>query len=135
MRLPSDAHENGACCGACEFAGRVESGELEPPEPGARLAPNQSYQLVVTLNGSIDVYPLSAAPCKIGRSPQNDVTIHSGKVSRWTCEISQTDQGVHLRDVGSSCGTYVNGEKIDETLLGQGDKIYLADAILEVIRA
>lgn len=139
MRLPPGPsqldHESGACCGACEFAERVASGAVKLPEPGELLEPEGRYRLTVNHRGQASTTALDADRVTIGRSPQNDVAISSAVVSRRTCEITKTDRGLLLRDVGSSCGTYVNGNRVDRALLRWGDKIYLGDAVLEVVGA
>ncbi len=139
MRLPPSLsqldHENGACCGACALAERVTSGEVKLPEPGEPLAPGGRYILTISRQGAVSTHALDADRVTIGRSPQNDVAIPSAGLSRWTCEIVRTDEGLLLRDVGSTCGTYVNGNRIDRALLRWGDKIYLVDSVLEVVGA
>jgi len=60
----------------------------------------------------------------IGRRQDCNVRIPLADVSRKHCRLVKTDDGITLEDLGSSNGTYHNGEKITEpTPLSPGDKI------------
>lgn len=41
--------------------------------------------------------------------------------------------GVSLRDAGSGCGTFINGEKISQSLLRQQDKVFIGNSVLRII--
>ncbi len=58
----------------------------------------------------------------IGRSADADITIPDGTVSRRHCALQLTPEGALLLDLGSSGGTYVNGERVKERQLAVGDK-------------
>jgi pSer/pThr/pTyr-binding forkhead associated (FHA) protein len=58
----------------------------------------------------------------VGRSPDADITIPDGTVSRRHCALQLTPDGALLIDLGSSGGTYVNGERVKEQQLAVGDK-------------
>jgi hypothetical protein len=49
----------------------------------------------------------------IGRSAECNLRIASKEVSRKHCRITLSDDGVMVRDLGSSNGTFVNGYKLD----------------------
>lgn len=56
---------------------------------------------------------LGAMPVKIGRAPDNQVTIADDlKASRHHAEIRQMGNGYCIVDVGSTSGTFVNGQPI-----------------------
>jgi phosphoserine phosphatase RsbU/P len=61
----------------------------------------------------------------IGRSSNNSLVLGHMGVSRSHAEVVFQDGKYHLRDLGSKLGTYVNGVKVEETLLGNGDRIQL----------
>jgi len=56
----------------------------------------------------------SSRPLLIGRSPQADVTIDSASASWSHVTVEQEGEGVRIKDAGSTNGTFVDGEKIDE---------------------
>lgn len=61
----------------------------------------------------------------IGRRQDCDLCIPLMVISRRHCEVNM-DQGVlTVRDLGSRNGTFVNGERIDETILDPGDEIQI----------
>ena len=48
----------------------------------------------------------------VGRSPQNDIVIDNKNVSSSHARFKILNNEIILEDVGSTNGTYVNGEKI-----------------------
>lgn len=68
----------------------------------------------------------------IGRGRRNDLQLAAdGKLSRHHCTFVVGPLGVRVRDNNSSNGTMVNGELVDERLLGDGDRITVGDTTLE----
>ena len=59
----------------------------------------------------------------IGRSSKADIQIDQEAVSRNHCKIINTGKSIMLRDLGSTNGTYVNGERITSQHLAEGDRI------------
>ena len=59
----------------------------------------------------------------IGRREDCDLRIPVGDVSRKHCRLVRTDDGIRIEDLGSSNGTYVNGERIQESELSPGDTV------------
>ncbi len=70
--------------------------------------------------------PMSAWPFRIGRSPEAELTIHSRRISSLHAELVRVPSGYVLRDLGSTNGTFVNGKKIRETWLKEGDVVHIA---------
>ena len=58
-----------------------------------------------------------------GRHPQSDIFLDDVTVSRRHAEFVRSGGGFAVRDVGSLNGTYVNRERIDEVVLGDGDEV------------
>ncbi len=61
----------------------------------------------------------------IGRSSSNDLVIGERGVSRFHAEVLNNDGEYLLRDLDSKMGTYVNGIKVDQAQLKNGDRIQL----------
>ena len=59
----------------------------------------------------------------IGRSPTVGVVINDPNVSRQHAEVWRTDQGVAIRDLGSTNGTFVNGHRIEAVSLSPRDDV------------
>ena len=60
----------------------------------------------------------------------NKLQLHDNEVSREHAELIHEGETYRLRDLGSSNGTHVNGQRIDECLLGSGDQIQLGSTLL-----
>ncbi len=75
------------------------------------------------------VYPLHIGLNVVGRSPENDVVIQDGYVSRRHCAILiHANNRVELFDIASKNGTYLNGNKLHgSTPLKPGDEIRMCD--------
>ncbi len=65
-------------------------------------------------------------PFLMGRSPDANHTIYSRQVSKQHAEFVCVDEQIRIRDLGSTNGTYVNGQRIREEALASGDIVHLA---------
>jgi serine phosphatase RsbU (regulator of sigma subunit) len=63
----------------------------------------------------------------IGRKGVNDLCLSDGHISRFHAEIISERGHFILRDKGSRCGTFVNGEQITQKLLENNDYIRFGD--------
>ena len=61
----------------------------------------------------------------IGRHSDNDIFVNVDGISRKHAVISVTANGLEIEDLGSSNGTYVNGEKVTKAEIKVGDEIKL----------
>lgn len=64
----------------------------------------------------------------IGRSTDCDIVLHDGNVSRRHAEVRALGAGFALTDLGSTNGTTVNGARISEQQLVDGDEIQIGSA-------
>ena len=69
---------------------------------------------------------------RVGRSPDADFPIPHATVSGLHCELILRDGGVTVRDLGSTNGTFLNGEPITEAELSAGQTLRLGDVELLV---
>ena len=60
-----------------------------------------------------------------GRHPDSDIFLDDVTVSRRHAEFRRKDGQFHVHDVGSLNGTYVNRQRVDETLLVNGDELQI----------
>jgi hypothetical protein len=100
------------------------------PRPGAR-----SYVLRF-ISGKYQGGEFPIASDKqilIGRSSDLDMVLVEDMVSRKHARIAmQTDQ-IWIEDLGSTNGTFVNGEKIKRARLKEGDRVLIGTSILKLI--
>lgn len=70
----------------------------------------------------------------IGRSSDLDMVLVEDMVSRRHAKITTTDTEILIQDVGSTNGTFVNGEKIaGRARLQEGDRILVGTSIIRVV--
>ena len=78
-------------------------------------------------------YNLNAASLIIGRSSKCDIQIDQESISRNHSKIVNTGKSIMVRDLGSTNGTYVNDEPIDEYVLRDGDLIKIGRTIFKFL--
>jgi two-component system, cell cycle response regulator len=78
-------------------------------------------------------FNLSRPQIIIGRSSKADIQIDQEAVSRNHCKIINTGNAILLRDIGSTNGTYINDEMVDEYVLRDGDFIKVGRCIFKFL--
>jgi hypothetical protein len=68
-------------------------------------------------------FALGDLPLIIGRSPDVEVVVNDSNVSRQHAEVWRTSQGVAIRDLDSTNGTYVNGHRVSAVSLSPSDDV------------
>ena len=62
----------------------------------------------------------------LGRGPDQDIFLDDVTVSRRHAELMTDAVGTpHIKDAGSTNGIYINGERLDESLVQPGDEIII----------
>lgn len=96
-----------------------------PPTPARRPAPVRRPWLEI--DG--DRYPLLGAITVVGRDHTADIVLDDPGISRRHAEIRVTFDGPHavvtLMDLQSTNGVFVNGERIDQCHVADGDRLTL----------
>lgn len=62
-----------------------------------------------------------------GRHEECDVQLNSKKVSRRHCVLAQVSDYLVIRDLGSTNGVRINGEKVGEGKLRPGDELQIGN--------
>lgn len=62
-------------------------------------------------------------PYLIGRAPSCDLVLDNPQVSRAHAVLEQAGDAIQIRDLGGTNGTYVNGQRVENCVLGNGDEI------------
>ncbi|HWI56866.1 MAG TPA: FHA domain-containing protein [Bacillota bacterium] len=69
--------------------------------------------------------PLRPGTTSLGRSEENDVPIEHESISSRHCQVVISDQGAWIKDLGSTNGTFVEGELVEQARLQPGQIIHL----------
>lgn len=69
----------------------------------------------------------------LGRNPDNQFVLAGEKVSKRHCEFALEGERLFVKDLGSSNGLFVNGDRVLEAYLKRGDHIQIGEYILEVV--
>ena len=93
---------------------------------------NESEALLVVERGPVPSlrFALQQEQMTIGRSAGNDLVLADPEVSRRHVRVLRRADGFAVEDIGSTNGTFVNGQRISHlTLLQDGDTIDLGDTV------
>jgi pSer/pThr/pTyr-binding forkhead associated (FHA) protein len=69
----------------------------------------------------------------IGRSSDLDMVLVEDMVSRKHAKITTDENVVTIQDLGSTNGTFVNGEKVRKADLKDGDRILIGTSIIKIV--
>ena len=79
-------------------------------------------------------YPLSEGQeIVIGRSSELDMVLVEEMVTRKHARIALSEGVITIEDLGSTNGTFVNGEKVERGTLKEGDRVLVGTNILKVM--
>src|SRR6266567_9574918 len=78
-------------------------------------------------------YNLNSSSLVIGRSSKCDIQIDQESISRNHSKIVNTGKSILVRDLGSTNGTYVNDEPVDEYVMRDGDLIKIGRTIFKFL--
>jgi len=88
---------------------------------------------VLTGSQAGQIFDLKLGKNIFGRGGQSEFKILSVGISKEHCEIHVYKDKVILVDLKSSNGTFVNGIKVQNSIIKLGDKVSLFDVIMDVI--
>ncbi len=92
---------------------------------------NGSFRLIVRRGPQPNqVYELNKGIITLGRDITNDIVINDPEVSRHHARLTQTGTGYTLEDLGSTNGTFVNGQRLTGArVLANGDMVGLGETV------
>jgi len=108
--------------------------------PLSRAIPGAGAQAELTIDAGPDAGRTQRAAeraLRLGRSPDNDVILRDPATSGHHARLERRDDHFWIVDLGSTNGTLVNGEPIQEKQLNHGDRLTIGQnsvhfALLEV---
>jgi diguanylate cyclase (GGDEF)-like protein len=78
-------------------------------------------------------YALTRNEHVVGRRSETDVPIDLDSVSRRHARFVRGDEGWYVEDLGSTNGTFVNDERVERALLGDGDIVRFGEAVVKFL--
>lgn len=125
--------------GGLRVAARLEDSGIEEPAGTARLQPTRRMPRgepaqaagpqVRTGRARIEVQGTSCVidrdVATIGRGLDNDVVVEDPRVSRHHARLQRVAQGWEVADLASTNGTFVNGAKVRQRPVADGDTVSL----------
>lgn len=110
---------------------RAEVVEVDPHDPPLLV---QVYARdEAGLDGRRLVLSHSAQQFTLGRGLDNALALEDTSVSRRHAMLTRTDDGWWLADLGSTNGSFVNGVRVKDALLRDGDRVRLGGVILHAL--
>jgi hypothetical protein len=115
-------------------AAALQPPPMPPPPPAPPSGEHEDRTFIVPEalllseadNGQAVNFRLTALTY-IGRSEDNQLRLLDPGVSRRHVLVMATPGGYTIRDLGSQNGTYVNGSRVDESPLADGDRITIGE--------
>ena len=100
----------------------IDEGDEDPD--GTMIISNPK---IISLNNNTEgqVIVLGMGTTSIGRSPDNDIHIPEDRISRKHSQIAFGPGGYSIYDLNSENGTYVNGNRVREHFLSDGDIVMI----------
>lgn len=87
---------------------------------------------VIRPNGTERDVDLDGAVLTIGRGSDNDLVLMDSRVSRHHARLHVRHGSLVYTDLNSTNGSRVNGVRVEEVVLGEGDRIEVGDTVLVV---
>jgi len=94
--------------------------------------PAQALLWVSEPGGLERVLHVAGRPLTLGRAPDNDLVIADSRVSRHHGRFQTRHGTLVYTDLGSTNGTRVNGIRVDDIVLGAGDRLQVGDVVVVV---
>ena len=106
---------------------KISAEELNRPTPKDR---DRAYLIVLAGSSVGEMYKITTESTVIGRGQQADIQVIDEGISRRHAEIKHEGDHIVIRDLGSTNGTYCNGDRIAEHQLSDGDKIQVGSTTI-----
>lgn len=83
--------------------------------------------------GLEESYPIEGEQTTLGRHPSNDIVVALESISRFHARIDSRGEFFILQDLNSSNGSYVNGERVTQLAIHNGDIVTFGNIEFEFI--
>jgi hypothetical protein len=110
------------CQWQSDSTGRTQS-MINRVEKSALVEPTGRDFLII---GNELIYKLESPLINVGRRASNDLVLDDPRISRRHAQIRLVDGSFSIFDLGSTGGTFINGQPVSSRILNPGDVISLA---------
>lgn len=100
-----------------------------PPSSAAKTAVRQPV-ILASIGGRTTTFPLTGPEMTIGRHESNTIVLAEQTVTGKHAVIKIQGEEISITDLGSTNGTFVNGERIRSKVIRHGDKLRVGQAEL-----
>jgi pSer/pThr/pTyr-binding forkhead associated (FHA) protein len=102
-----------------------EQAAAEAALPQSELEPGQALLVVQRGPNAGSKFLIDKDVTTAGRHPESDIFLDDVTVSRRHAEFRRKDSRFFVHDVGSLNGTYVNRQRVEDTMLANGDELQI----------
>ena len=104
------------------------------PKQRATGGPRTRVSVVIVEGpGAGQEYPLEKAVSVVGREKGADILLPDATVSRRHAALEVPGASFRLKDLGSTNGTLLNGQKIRESAIRHGDRFQVGNTVLQFV--
>jgi pSer/pThr/pTyr-binding forkhead associated (FHA) protein len=96
----------------------------------ADLPEGQGLVIVARGPNAGSTYLVESEPVSVGRHPDSTIFLDDITVSRRHSVIERQGDDFEIKDVGSLNGTYVNHDRVDQSVIKNGDEIQVGRFVL-----
>jgi two-component system cell cycle response regulator len=100
------------------------------PTPQGQAAEQAAYLVVLAGSNLGEMYKLEKDRTVIGRSEKADIRLIDDGISRDHAQLVKDGGQIVLEDLGSTNGTFCNGDRVRRQALAEGDKILLGSTTI-----
>jgi diguanylate cyclase (GGDEF)-like protein len=109
---------------------------ISPPAPTPSTLSKSVFVLVLSGNSFGELYklPTGNKTVRVGRGDEADIRLDDDGVSRLHCSLAASGDSALVKDLGSSNGTFVNGDRVHERQLRDGDRVQIGGGTIFQVR-
>ena len=87
---------------------------------------------LVSFTGDQDFELTAGQTYVVGRAVTSDIPIFDPTISRRHAELQVSASGLRLKDLGSSNGTFINGERVTEGTVETGNSVTFGKVVFQL---
>jgi len=93
---------------------------------------NNPYLVVIYPKELRTAKPITEKGLEIGRGQDCDIALNDTWISRKHCKISLLGGRIRVQDLGSTNGTFIDGQKVEDTFLEGSARLQLGEVVAKV---